>query len=139
MLAAQQNRETLERFLALQVQDQFEARVDLDHQPRGKPPRTFREVVFVKRHDLSHVGDGVLRESCDLGRQKDVARGVEQLGIRTQNQPENRPQSTPVECVGLNNEDGTGESGLRPSRLLEVGPPHVTPFDYHSLLPMLRA
>ena len=129
----------LEPLVLLQIQDQLQSGIDVGHELGRDSPSPLREILFVEGHDLRDVGHGVLREAAAPGRKKDVARSVEEPCVRGEDHAENRPQSAAIEGIGLNDEDGAAKSGLGSARFLEIGPPHLTAFYYHSAELTLRA
>ena len=97
------------------------------------------EIYFVESHDLSDVGDGVLRESGACRWQKDVPGSVESPRVRSENNTEDCSQPTAIESIGLNDDDGAAKTRFRSSRNIQIRPLHLAARYYHSLELALRA
>ena len=61
----------------LQIKDPPESGIDPRHEVPGYMSNPIGEIYFVESHDLSDVGDGVLRESGACRWQQDVPGSVE--------------------------------------------------------------
>ena len=97
------------------------------------------EIHFVESHDLSDVGDGVLREPGACRWQQDVPGSVEWPRVRRENNTKDCSQPAPIESIGLNDDDGAAKTRFRSSRIIQIRPPHLVASNYHSLELTLRA
>lgn len=129
----------LERWARMEVEDEPQAHFDSGHHLGRDSSSAPGEVVLIEGDELGDVRDRVLREAGTLGGKQHVPRSVEETHVRGENHPDHGAKPTPVEGVGLHDEDGAAKSRLGPLRIIEVRPPDFAALDYQSCALRLRA
>ena len=106
--------------------------VDVFEQLAADTACRFTEEIPVDGDDLRDVGHRIFGEARGLGGNQDITWGIAETHVRGQDDREDRPQATPIEGIILNDEHGPAEAWFRARRFSEIGPAHLTTFDYHA-------
>jgi hypothetical protein len=113
---------------------------DINAGEDGREPRprnlsnTPLEDLSVERDYLGNVGNGWLGEAGIARREKNIARGLAPLDLRSEGHADNGSKRAAVQSVALNNEDGSTKTWSRANWVSEVCPPNFTLPDHHSEL-----
>ena len=85
----------------------------MSHEFPGNLSNSIGEIGFVEGHDLSDVGDGVLREPGACRWKQGVPGSVEQPRVRREDNTKDCSQPASIESIGLDDEDGVAETRFR--------------------------
>ena len=99
----------------------------------GQLSNVFPQEGFVQRDDLGDVGDGLLRQPGEPGRQTYISGGVGPFHVAGQRDADNGGNSAAVQRIALHDHNRPSEARPRTGRLREIGPPDIALGDHHSL------
>jgi hypothetical protein len=123
--------QTWASLLRLQAQDKTQAVLNVSERLAPEPASWFGEEVPVECDQLRDVGDRVFRQSRGFSRKEDIAGGVQQAQVGSENHGYDGSDSASIEGVVLHNQKRAPKTRFGPTRLVEIGPPHLSALDYH--------
>jgi hypothetical protein len=118
--------------LGLEIEDQTQSFVDLLEEGARKRADMLDQESLIDGDDLGNIGHAVLGQACPAAWNQDVSGGVRTPEIRGQDNRDHRPDQTLVEAVALDNDDGAPVAWRGAQGLGQLGPPDISPLDYHS-------
>jgi hypothetical protein len=92
------------------------------------------EDLSIERDNLGNVGNGRLSEAGLAWREKNIARSLGPLDLRSEGHADNRGKGAAIQSIALNDEDGSTKSRSRANWVTKVSPPNFTLPDHHSEL-----
>jgi hypothetical protein len=99
------------RVLILELQGQLQSGIYPRHDVRRDASNSVGEIAAVQSHDLRDVCDGVLRKTALPCSQQNVTRRIEESGVRSEHNDEDRPNSAPVKGFGLDDKYRSPKTG----------------------------